>query len=372
MDAIYTYQNYTEDSRPRLQFPTRTGRRTTYSQWLEHNYRLHHDDDRPAAAAFPTPAPAIVNHGRWLWQCPACLTAVQICADQNGAALPLYCPACFGQGFVQPTFPPDRAAIEEELMRQPGYRWNAPFRNWEPGWSLAYLQARTAAAQAQLDAGATYVRAASIGTPRTWSVGEVLTAANMNTYIREIQKDLIGTNGPVEFLSALVPASFTTAERNALTAQAGLLLFNSTLNLLENYDGSQWRTPLRYHQSQLFAAGQSNVTVTHNLGVKPVVFQAMYERVKDSEDDGFVLGDQVFPMQTQWPSSPGLQAWDVTTTQYDVAMAGDSNQSGLSTFRRAHIVPATGTPTSRLIELDNNPASTTSNGGWGVRAIAIG
>ena len=72
------------------------------------------------------------------------------------------------------------------------------------------------------------MRAASIGTPRTWSVGEVLTAANMNTYIREIQRDLIGTNGPIEFLNALVAASLTTAERNALTAQAGMLLYNST------------------------------------------------------------------------------------------------------------------------------------------------
>ena len=46
----------------------------------------------------------------------------------------------------------------------------------------------------------------------------------------------------------------TTAERNALTAAHGMIVYNSSLGKLENYDG-QWRTPLRYHQSQLFAGG---------------------------------------------------------------------------------------------------------------------
>ena len=217
--------------------PRGTGRQTTYAQWLDYNYRLHHDNALPAPEDAQPLAPTFINHGRWLWLCPACLTAVQV-SETAGAVDLCCCPACFSQGFVQPAFPADRAAIEAELMRQPGYRWNAPFRNWEPGWTLAYLQQRTAAAQAQIDAGATYVRAASIGTPRTWSVGEVLTAANMNTYIREIQRDLIGTNGPVEFLNALVAASMTTAERNALTAAHGMILFNSTLGKLENYDGA--------------------------------------------------------------------------------------------------------------------------------------
>ena len=203
MDAIYTYRHYTEDNRPRLQFPKRTGRRTTYAQWLAYQYALHHDDDLPAIGiddeSAPPAAPAFVNHGRWLWQCPACMTAVQVC-DTNtvdGADL-VCCPACFSQGFVQPEFPAARAEIEAELLRQPGYRHNAPFRNWEPGWGLDYLRDRTAAAQAKIAAGEKFIRSASIGTPRTWAVGEVLTAANMNTFVREIQKDLIGANGPVE------------------------------------------------------------------------------------------------------------------------------------------------------------------------------
>ena len=246
MDAIYTYGDYGKDSRPRLQFPKRTGRRTTYGQWLTYQYGQHHDGAVPALGADIPLAPVIVNHGRWLWQCPGCLTAVQVSEAAGGADV-LFCPACFGQAFVQPVFPDARAEIEEELLRQPGYRWNAPFRNWEPGWSLAHLRERTEKAQAQLDAGVTFVRAASIGTPRTWSVGEVLTASNMNTFVREIQRDLIGINGPIELRNALVADSMTTAERNALTAQAGMLLYNSTLNRVEQYEDSAWHSTLRHH-----------------------------------------------------------------------------------------------------------------------------
>ena len=146
MDAIYTFNDYSQDSRPRLQFPVRTGRQTSYTQWLAYQFQLHHDESLPPAGENRPLAPTIVNHGRWLWLCPACLTAVQV-SETAGAVDPCCCPACFSQGFVQPAFPADRAAIDAELMKQPGYRWNAPFRNWEPGWTLEYLRERTARAQ---------------------------------------------------------------------------------------------------------------------------------------------------------------------------------------------------------------------------------
>ena len=367
MDAIYTYDDYSKDSRPRLQFPARTGRQTTYAQWLAYNYRLHHDDDLPPAAENRPLAPTIVNHGRWLWLCPACLTALQV-SETAGAVDPCCCPACFTQGFVQPAFPADRAAIEAELMRQPGYRWNAPFRNWEPGWSLEYLRERTDRAQAQLDAGATYVRAASIGTPRTWSVGEVLTAANMNTYIREIQRDLIGTNGPIEFRNALVAASLTTAERNALTAQAGMLLYNSTLNRVEQYEDSAWHSTLRHHISQLTAAAVAPITVTHNLGVKPIIFQMMIERVKDTELYGYSLGDRCVIPQAEHTSAPFWGVYDVTETQYKAKAIGTP---GFLPNQRSFVIHKINEG-SVFVDLDNNPNSTDSNGGWGARFVAIG
>ena len=322
MDAIYTYRHYGQDNRPRLQFPKRTGRRTTYAQWLAYQYALHHDDELPAAALAteppPPPAPAFVNHGRWLWQCPACMTAVQVCDDNtvDGADL-ICCPACFSQGFVQPEFPDARAEIEAELLRQPGYRHNAPFRNWEPGWGIDYLQERTAAAQAKIAAGETFIRSASIGTPRTWAVGEILRAADMNTFIREIQKDLIGTNGAVELLHGMRPGSFTTAEVNALSGIVdGVMLYNSTTQRHEYFVGGNRRGFAGVHESGLFAAGEI-VTVSHDLGFAPTRFQLLYERVGAAAQHGHGNGDRVYVGEGGLP--PGWAVFDVTATSYKVA-----------------------------------------------------
>ncbi len=326
MDAIYTYRHYTEDNRPRLQFPKRTGRRTTYAQWLAYQYALHHDDELPAAALTteppPPPAPAFVNHGRWLWQCPACLTAVQV-SETAGAVDLCCCTACFGQGFVQPSLPDARAEIEAELLRQPGYRHNAPFRNWEPGWTLEFLQERTAAAQAKIAAGEKFIRSASIGTPRTWAVGEVLTAANMNTFVREIQKDLIGLNGAVELLHGMRPGSFSTTEIDALTGTPdGTLVFNSTTGQPEYISNDMRRSLVSaMHTSSLFAAG-SVMTVSHDLGFAPTRFQLAYERIASSAQHGFAQDDRVYVGEVD--KAPGWAVFDVTATEYKVAMMQSS------------------------------------------------
>lgn len=322
MDAIYTYRHYAQDRRPRVQFPQRTGRQTNYRQWLAYQYGLHHDGDLPAAGNDQPIAPAFVNHGRWLWQCPGCLTAVQVAergaADPSPLASPVCCPACFGQAFVQPQFPAERAQIEAELLRQPGYRWNAPFRNWQPGWSLDDLRARTARAQERIAQGASFVRAASIGTPRTWAVGEVLTAANMNTYVREIQKDLIGSNGPIELLDGARPGSFTTGQIAAKSGVAdGTQFYNSTTQRLEYIVGGARRSSYGAHLSPLFAAGQV-VTVQHNLGFAPRSFQLMYQRVARSAQHGHNNGAQVYVAATD--NAPGWSVFDVTSASYKVAM----------------------------------------------------
>ena len=317
MDAIYTYGDYSKDGRPRLQFPKRTGKRTSYGQWLEYQYGLHHDGALPAAGDNRPPALTFVNHGRWLWQCPGCFTAVQVSESGDGADL-TFCPACFGQEFVQPEFPAERAEIEAELLRQPGYRWNAPFRNWEPGDSVAYLQERTAKAQAQIDQGETFVRAASIATPRTWSVGEVLSASNMNTYVREIQRDLIGTNGAIELLHGVRPGSFSTNQINALSGiEDGVMMYNSTTQRHEYFVGGNRRGFAGVHQSGLFAAGEV-VTVNHDLGFAPRSFQLLYERVGASAQHGHDNGDKVYVGDGGLP--PGSAVFDVLSSSYKVAL----------------------------------------------------
>lgn len=363
MDAIYTYSHYAEDHAPRLAWPQPTGRGTAYNQWLDHNYQLHHDHPLPSPQLQPdTASPqAFVNHGRWLWQCPACLTAVQVAA-RNGEIQASCCPACFNDGFVLPRLPAGRAAIEAELLSQPGYRHNAPFRNWEPGWSLDYLRERTAIAQAKLAAGETFVRSASIGAPRTWAVGEVLTAANMNTFIREIQKDLIGVNGPIEYLDALVLASLTETERDALAAMDGMLLYNATRQRVERYEGGSWFSNARSARSTLFAANVTT-TMTHDLGSPPSLFTMEYERVQDSDYVGYSLGD-VLKVSL---GRGRLAVWDVAATEYRVRLAGFNSTTQVFVPNLTADDPRT----ESGIRLDNDPDSTDTGGGWGIRVTAF-
>ena len=137
--------------------------------------------------------------------------------------------------------PRNRKAIENELLKQPGHRGHAPIRDWKPGMRSKVLRERTERAQALLDAGMPMVRALSIGTPRTWAVNEVLTAANKNTYERDILEDLAGDNGPIgPYRDAIILASLTTTQRNALTAMNGMLIYNSTLNVFQRYENGAW------------------------------------------------------------------------------------------------------------------------------------
>ena len=193
----------------------------------------------------------------------------------------------------------------------------------------------------------------------------------MNTYIREIQRDLIGTNGPIEFRNALVAAGMTTAERDALPAKAGMILHNSTLGFNQEYDGSEWGAQLRYEKSQLTAIGNNSPvrTATHSLGAPPVMFQSFYERVKDTEHHGFNLGDQI--VTSPWAvrrDSPDFQVYEITSSQYTFRFQEGRNV-GNTEFNHRTLL---GSGITRNIRVDNNASSSLTNGGWGVGIIAIG
>jgi hypothetical protein len=50
-------------------------------------------------------------------------------------------------------------------------------------------------------------------------------------------------SGPVVSQNGFLDSSFTTAERDAIVdPQAGLLIYNTTDNIYEVYDGSAWQT----------------------------------------------------------------------------------------------------------------------------------
>ena len=248
-DKILIHQHYREDPLNQLQ-----DAHLDYQPWLEAMHALYQGEDAPSVPnSRANSVEAFVNAGRWLWNCVACNSA--ICAENNtttpssSTGHPSICVQCGGQGWVDVIFPTNRTAIEAELLKQPGHRGHAPVRHWKPGWTLTYLQERTAKAQALRDAGVEFIRKLSIGSSRVWAVGEILTAANMNTYVSGVDDDEAGRNGPVEYEGAIVIDSLTTTERDTLVLTGtgglgasgnGLVIYNSTLSVFQRYENGAW------------------------------------------------------------------------------------------------------------------------------------
>ena len=239
-DKIIQHSHYKEDPLPRLEFSN-----LGYSAWLTKMHQIYQGEDPPEVpASISTSVDAFVNAGRWLWMCVACNSAITAEAGQ-----PSICVECATQGWVNVVFPSNREDVETELLKQPGHRAHAPIRQWRPGWDMSVLEDRTAKAQESLDAGVPFPTSLSIGATRVWSVGEILTAANKNTYERTVLEDLAGRNGPVEYEDAIVIDSLTTTERDAIVLTGtgglgasgnGLVIYNSTLNAFQRYENGAW------------------------------------------------------------------------------------------------------------------------------------
>ena len=67
----------------------------------------------------------------------------------------------------------------------------------------------------------------------------------LNTSANQIQEiasgdnlDLTGNN--IKSVSQIIFTGITTTQRNALTASAGMLIYNSTTNKLQCYNGTSW------------------------------------------------------------------------------------------------------------------------------------
>ena len=67
----------------------------------------------------------------------------------------------------------------------------------------------------------------------------------LNTSANQIQEiasgdnlDLTGNN--IKSVSQIIFTGLTTTQRNALTATAGMMIYNSTTNKLQCYNGSSW------------------------------------------------------------------------------------------------------------------------------------
>ena len=87
--------------------------------------------------------------------------------------------------------------------------------------------------------------------PRTWVVSEIVTAALMNTHVRDDLRYLKGLDGVPTIQGGLivdnslgteyltVPA-LTTAQRDALTPVNGMMIYNSTLAVHQRRENGAW------------------------------------------------------------------------------------------------------------------------------------
>ena len=247
-DKILVYHDYQDEPFPRLSNASKD-----YVSWLRDMHELFRGEQMPNIPdERETSVKAFVSAGRWLWQCLVCNSAIPAEDRLPTSELPSHyghpsiCPECATQGWVDVVFPRSRRTLEDELLKQPGRRANAPIRDWKLGWKMWDLHQRTTKAQSLLAAGK-HVRSLSVATTKAWSVGEVLTAANMNSHVTNPIDDLVGRIGPntgggapVEFENAIVIDSLTTTERNALTAANGMVIYNSTLSVFQRYENGAW------------------------------------------------------------------------------------------------------------------------------------
>ena len=273
-DKILVYHDYQDEPFPRLSNASKE-----YVPWLRDMYELFRGEQMPNIPdERETSVKAFVSAGRWLWQCLGCNSAIPAEDRLPTSELPSHyghpsiCPECATQGWVDVVFPRSRRTLENELLKQPGRRANAPIRDWKLGWKMRDLHQRTTKAQSLLAAGK-HVRSLSVATTKAWSVGEVLTAANMNSHVTNPIDDLVGRIGPntgggapVEFENAIIIDSLTTTERNALTATNGMLIYNSTLNVFQRYENGEWVDHTQANTLTLASGAQGDALFLNSSG----------------------------------------------------------------------------------------------------------
>lgn len=278
-DAILDFHELVQDP-AYIEREKSAGVPNRYVAHLQFYYKQYHARDigepPPAVngvrAGITNTVNAFVNCGRWLWQCPGCHSGI---FAQEGE--PSICPVCATGGWVNVVFPANRAQIESELLKQPGFRNFAPIRNWKPGQSLRDLENRTKSAQDKIRGGDLNPRSLSIGATRTWAVAEILTAANMNTYTSDILDDLAGRNGEIQLEGPLkvndgagqyleLPI-LTTTQRDALTASNGMIIYNSTLAEAQHYQAGAWKSFTELADVVLAGFAEGDVLYVNSSGV---------------------------------------------------------------------------------------------------------
>lgn len=135
---------------------------------------------------------AEVNHGRWIVRCPFC-TSAQFASKTDHR---FFCVDCLndrgGRAWVSVLWPDVQTivAIERALLARP----EIDFMNWRSTMAVDALLAENRR-------GGWHH---SWTTPRTWAVGEVVTAAIMNTHVRDDLNETL----PARAVDAVLAARF--------------------------------------------------------------------------------------------------------------------------------------------------------------------
>ena len=191
-DKILVFEDYRDDKRPILAYAD-----LSYDSWFERIWTANQDGVLPDKAAATGSEPAFVSSGRWLWQCRACMTAYQ--AQQGELGI---CAEMCGGNWRTIVFPDNQAAIEAELLKQPGYRHISPVRHWLPHMSLSDLEYRTARAEELKAEGVDPITHLSLSTPHLFVANSTLFASQLNSNRATIQ-ELSGRSGRVDVENAV-------------------------------------------------------------------------------------------------------------------------------------------------------------------------
>ena len=293
-DKILHFADHHEETQRALDLPTDV---RTYREYLEHFYRFNHDEDLPDLPdEFPeTKAVARINQGRWLWLCAACNVGILLDKDDKYSI----CVRCGSNGWIEVEWPENKAEIETELLKMTGTglgkRLLATVREWRPGWTLAYLEECTKKALELAKKGGR-VRALSIGARRIFTVGEILTADRMNTYVSDIEDDLAGANGIIELetdavnnVGGLRVPRLTTVQRNAQTTTNGVVLYDTTLDRFVQYRDGDWFREDDIQPLHVTTTERNALTVANGT----IVYDTTLNRIVRRENGAWVVSDDL-------------------------------------------------------------------------------
>ena len=215
-----------------------------YRDYLRVNYGRIHDGNLEDFAIFPNEnyqyqhqISAYVDKGVWKWRCGSCGGSGFVSRTHRYAL----CLGCLWPGngsWAEVVLPPNYRQIENLLLQMPGRRSINFLRDWRPDWPSDRLETRVRLARQKQQEGRD-LKKLSIAPTRTVSSGESFRSFYWNNNGSEPLDDISGDNGIIEFRAGIKPASFSTAERDALmNVPNGSIIWNETNTRLERYAGS--------------------------------------------------------------------------------------------------------------------------------------